>query len=60
MIGIESPNTPTGRRLSYITFGLTMAVALGTLWYLHHQMKLVKIQIKEHDPVPKIAEPKGH
>lgn len=49
---ITSPEGKTGRTMAFIALGLSIAVGLGTLVYLHHQIKLSKIKLADHENDP--------
>lgn len=44
-----APNSEVGKTLSFIALGLTIAVGIGTMIYLRHQIKLVKLQVDNHE-----------
>lgn len=46
---VPAPNSDTGKTLAFVAVGLSILVGLGTLIYLRHQVKLVKMQIDHHE-----------
>lgn len=50
---IISPDGKAGRTMAFVALGLSIAVGIGTLVYLHHQIKLSKIKLEDHEADPK-------
>jgi uncharacterized protein HemX len=46
---LATPNGNTGKTMSFVALAISIAVGVGTLIYLHHQIKISKIKLAEHE-----------